>query len=158
MTSQVKSACELLCPSAQPDWSNSIAIGVVSGSAHEPRTTNFPNAVPVGEKLLALSEPVNPTEVFRFAAPCICNGCAHFQDQEGSLITKIVQLFPAVVDHLPACPIRPQCRWWKQEGRAACLRCPQVVTDNCNPSDSMRLVSDPEATIQDCLSGTRDTS
>jgi hypothetical protein len=40
-----------------------------------------------------------------------------------------------VVDALPACAIRPACRWWQQEGKAACQRCPQVVTQAYAPSE-----------------------
>src|SRR5437763_115569 len=30
---------------------------------------------------------------------------------------------------LPRCGIRPRCRWFAQNGRAACEVCPLVVTD-----------------------------
>jgi len=33
-----------------------------------------------------------------------------------------------VVSELPSCQIRDTCRWFAEEGGAACLRCPQVVT------------------------------
>ena len=40
-----------------------------------------------------------------------------------------------VVGALPRCAIRPTCRWFRQEGREACLRCPQVATELRNPSE-----------------------
>jgi hypothetical protein len=132
-----------LCPSAQPDWQGSVAIGVVGGSADDPRVAHFPNTLPVTEGLLVLAKPVTPSEVFRFAAPCLCNGCAHFESEHCRLAARIVQLLPAVTERLPGCSIRPNCRWWKQEGKAACLRCPQVVTDNYNPSERMRDAATP---------------
>jgi hypothetical protein len=39
--------------------------------------------------------------------------------------------------------VRSTCRWWMQEGRAACTRCPQVVTADHAPTDAMTKVSDP---------------
>jgi hypothetical protein len=59
------------------------------------------------------------------------------------LAAKIVRWVPTVVDKLPACAIRAECRWWHQEGKAACLRCPQVVTDNFKPTPAMRDASNP---------------
>jgi hypothetical protein len=132
-----------LCPSAQPDWQGSVAIGVVGGTAHEPRLSQFSSPMPVTEELLSLTKPVTPTEVFRFAAPCMCSGCLHFKDQECRLASRIVHLLPVVTDELPACSIRSLCRWWVQEGKAACMRCAQVVTDDYNPSEVMRLAAMP---------------
>jgi hypothetical protein len=142
------STCKPLCPSAQPDWPDSVAIGVVNGSSDEPRLRHFDAPISVDDERLALSGPVTPTEVLRFAATCIGSKCAHFQGQQCQLVSNIVQLLPAVVEQLPVCTIRPQCRWWQQEGKAACLRCPQVVTDNYNPSDRMRLAAAPAITLR----------
>ena len=47
----------------------------------------------------------------------------------------IVDLLPAVTEALPACRIRPECRWYRQEGRPACMRCPQVVTQTYQPTE-----------------------
>ena len=77
-----------------------------------------------------------PDEVFRIAAPCACSGCGHFDSTQSSctLAQKIVRWVPMVSESLPVCSIRSECRWWQQEGRAACLRCPQVVTRNGKPA------------------------
>ena len=132
-----------LCPSAEPAMTGSVAFGVVGGTASEPRVRHLARPVPVSAELLELAHPVRPTEVFRFAAPCACNACPNFQDSHCSLATRIVKWLPAVVDSLPVCSIRPRCRWWRDEGKAACLRCPQVVTDNYQPSDQMRQTCAP---------------
>jgi hypothetical protein len=137
----------LLCPSAEPGMPGSLAIGIVGGTADEPRLRHLERPLPVTEQLLALAEPVRPTEVFRFAAPCARGACPNFQSGRCSLATRIVRLLPPVTGGLPPCQIRPHCRWWREEGKAACLRCPQVVTDDYNPTDRMRLVSDPSAPI-----------
>jgi hypothetical protein len=132
-----------ICPSAQPQWEGSVAIGVVGGTAQEPRVTHLSPLLPVTSELLTLANPVAPTEVFRFAAPCLRGECRHFADAKCNLAARIVELLPVVSDKLPTCAIRPNCRWWLQEGKAACFRCPQVVTDNYNPSQMMRLAADP---------------
>jgi hypothetical protein len=137
-----------LCPSAQPDWEGASVIGVVGGTAEEPRTAHLVAPQPVTNEILSLSGPVTPTEVFRFAAPCMSSGCVHFADSQCRLATRIVKLLPAVVERLPGCAIRSHCRWWQQEGKAACMRCPQVVTDNYNPSEQMRQAADPSSSIE----------
>ncbi|MEH2255413.1 hypothetical protein [Nostoc sp.] len=46
---------------------------------------------------------------------------------------RIVEKLLPVAEALPPYSIRRDCRWWQQEGKAACMRCPQVITDNYNP-------------------------
>src|SRR6266545_1833905 len=115
-----------LCPSAQPEWEGAVAIGVVGGTVEEPRVRPLARPLPVSQKLLQLAEPVRPTEVFRFAAPCLCTGCRHFGESACQLAAKVVRMLPVVTDALPECDIRPRCRWFAQEGGEACLRCPQI--------------------------------
>jgi hypothetical protein len=132
------------CPSAQPHMEGSTILGVVGGTPEQPRLAYLAEPRPVTEGVLALALPVLPTAVFRFAAPCAGHGCQHFDGLNCRLATRIVQLLPPVVDGLPACHLRPECRWWQQEGKAACLRCPLVVTDVGNPSELQRRVADPD--------------
>jgi hypothetical protein len=49
------------------------------------------------------------------------------------------------VDGLPPCSIRPGCMWWRQEGKNACLRCPQVVTETRHATDEQRQVAGAQA-------------
>jgi hypothetical protein len=133
----------LLCPSSSPDSQESMVIGVIGGTGEQPHMRHLEQPVPVTEEILALTGPVTPTEVFRFASPCLCSSCANFADSRCSLATRIVRLLPVATETLPPCRIRSRCRWWHEEGREACLRCPQVVTDNYSPSDLMRLASEP---------------
>jgi hypothetical protein len=139
------------CPSAQPDWENSTVFGIITGTTEEPRLAYLTEAQPVTDELLALSAPVKPTEVFRFAAPCAGSGCHHFDGTQCRLATKIVQLLPEVTADLPPCRLRPDCRWWQQEGKAACMRCPQVVTEFYHPSEPLRLAADPTIHPEDLI-------
>jgi len=98
--------------------------------------------VPITDDLLGLTAPVDPTEVLRIAAPCQ-EACCHFDGKDCRLVARLVQILPAVNDALPACRIRPDCRWFLQEGRVACQRCPQVVTCVLNPSEEMSRAAMP---------------
>jgi len=136
-----------LCPSARPEMEGSVLFGVVGGTAEEPRLAYLTEPHPVTDELLALSGPVTPTEVFRFAAPCAENACQHFDGSTCRLAARTARLLPPVVEVLPPCRLRPTCRWWRQEGRAACVRCPQIVTDNYHPSADIERAADPEWVI-----------
>jgi len=125
----------LLCPSAQPEMAGSHILGVVGGEATAPEVAYLTTALPVTPELLALTGPVKPTEVFRFAAHCEEQACRHFDGTHCQLATRIIQMLPAVGRTLPACLIRPTCRWYHQEGKAACFRCPQIMTETSAASD-----------------------
>jgi len=133
----------ICCPSAEANWEGSTLLGVVGGTVEAPRVAYLTTPQPVTGELLALTGAVKPEEVLRFAAPCAGNACQHFDGAECRLVKKVVRLLPLVVEKLPACHLRPHCRWWKQEGRAACLRCPQIVSESYQPSEALRLVADP---------------
>jgi hypothetical protein len=118
-----------LCPSAQPGMDNCRILGVVQqdeGSA--PRVVYLNEILPATEEVLALSAPLKPTEIFRLSATCAEHKCPHFDGADCRLATRIVQILPAVVDDLPPCTIRKECRWFSQEGGAACKRCPEITT------------------------------
>ena len=132
-----------LCPSARPEWIGSIVFGVVSGTVEDPRVAYLPKPQPVTDELIAQASPVTPTEVFRTAAACAKSDCQHFDGKDCRLAMRIVEKLPAVVEGLPPCSIRRDCRWWQQEGKAACMRCPQVITDNYNASGLIVEVATP---------------
>jgi hypothetical protein len=117
--------------------------GVIGGTAAEPRLAYLDEPAPATGDLLALAGEVQPTEVFRMAAPCVESKCTHFDGRNCGLATRIVQILPAVVDALPHCVIRKDCRWFQQEGKSACTRCPQVVTLNCAASEEMVQAATP---------------
>jgi hypothetical protein len=120
-----------------------VAFGVVGGSAEEPVVSYLEETVPVTPQLLQLSVPVKPTEVFRFAAPCAETGCRHFSGSECSLARKVAATVPTTFERLPPCRIRGSCRWWAEQGRAACLRCPLVVTEHHSAAPALRDAADP---------------
>jgi hypothetical protein len=136
-----------LCPSAQPTMEGSVVFGVLDTRTEVPRVGYLVEPRPVTDELLALASPVAPTQIFRFGAACGGCACRHFDGSDCRLVTRIVQLLPAVVDGLPACRLRPSCRWWQQEGKAACLRCPQIITETLDPPELYRLAADPHTPV-----------
>jgi hypothetical protein len=132
-----------LCPSAHPEMAQSRIFGVMGGSVEEPRVIYLDETTPATGDVLALAGPVKPIEVFRIAATCVESACRHFDGKDCQLAARIVQILPAVTEALPACRIRQDCRWFEQEGRSACLRCPQVITQNYTPSEKMVRAATP---------------
>lgn len=133
----------LLCPSAHPEMAESRVFGMIGGTEHEPRVEYLDQPAPVTDELMALAGPVKPIEVFRIAAPCVEQKCRHFDGHDCQLASRIVQILPAVTNSLPPCRVRQDCRWFRQEGGAACQRCPQVITQNYAPSDDMVRAATP---------------
>lgn len=128
----------LLCPSAQPDMKEPRILGVVGGTAEQPELQYLNEYLQASDELLATAAPAKPGQIFRIAARCEEKACCHFDGVRCNLATRIVQILPAVTEGLPACLIRPTCRWYQQEGRAACLRCPQVITETYEPSEDYK--------------------
>jgi hypothetical protein len=130
-----------LCPSAQPGMDNCRVLGVVQQDGPSPRIVYLNELLPATNDVLALSAPLKPTEVYRLAATCAEHKCPHFDGADCRLATRIVQILPAVVDALPPCTIRKDCRWFSQEGAAACRCCPEVTTVSYDLSPTTREVS-----------------
>lgn len=135
MAHQDRAPSQIDCPSAQPDGEGAKIYGVVTGSPEARRIAYLTQPRPVTPELLALTGDVKPTEVYRIAAPCASNGCKHFAGNACTLAQRVVAFMEPVVDGLPFCNIRRTCRWFYQEGKAACVRCPQVITERRDASD-----------------------
>jgi hypothetical protein len=130
----------LRCPSAQPGMDELQVLGVFT-PGDEPRVAYLDEPMPATADVLKLAEPVAPLEVFRLAARCEEKRCIHFDGKDCQLAVRIVDMLPVVTADVPRCTIRPECRWFRQEGRAACLRCPQVLTLDGESSDLRRQVA-----------------
>ena len=126
------------CPSSTPEIPGSEIFGIVEGTVEQPNVTYLDPPLPATPELLAAAAPVEPTEIYRFVGTCLETGCQQFGKGQCQLAKRIVQGVPAVASTLPPCAIRHRCRWWHQEGEAACHRCPQIVRTNYAPSDTLR--------------------
>jgi len=140
----MKQKSDLLCPSAQHDWEDARLFAVMGGTPENPEAAYLDQTQPITEELLKMTEPVSPSEVFRFSAPCAQGKCGHYDNdhEKCKLVAKTVRLTEVVVQKLARCAIRSECRWWSQEGAVACQRCPQVVTTNFAPSNEMKIAAD----------------
>jgi len=67
---------------------------------------------------------------FRFSNKCVQSGCKQWTGKECGVIKAVLALesIPAKKD-LPDCSIRKTCRWFSQEGPAACNGCRYVITN-----------------------------
>jgi hypothetical protein len=131
------------CPSGQPDMPGAQLFGIVGGTEVEPRVEWLEKTVPVTPELLAKAAPVEPQRIFRVAVACQESRCVHFDGTDCKLAQRIVNLVPAATDRLPPCAIRASCRWFGQEGRAACLRCPVIVTHSYDPTAAIAQAATP---------------
>lgn len=102
--------------------------GIVGGDTGNPRLSYLQKGVVVPEEMLVPPAGISPTRIFRFAGECVGAQCAQFGGGQCQLGTKISQMLDPVTDAPPACTIRATCRWFAENGTAACVRCPQVVT------------------------------
>lgn len=134
---------DLLCPSAPADAAGAVVIGVVGGTADTPRVAYLDARTPVTAEILSQTGGVGANRVLRTAARCAQGACGHYDGADCALAARLVANLAAAVDRPPPCAIRPSCRWWKQEGRAACARCPQIVTESQSRSAAFRLAAQP---------------
>jgi len=130
-----------LCPSAQPGMDRCRVLGVLQRDGPSPVLQYLEQSLPATPEVLALAAPLKPTEVFRLAATCAEHKCPHFDGVNCRLASRIVRLLPPTVEALPPCTIRKECRWFLQEGAAACKRCPEITTVTYDLSPQAREVS-----------------
>lgn len=121
----------LFCPSAQPGLNGSLILGIIDRSSDSPRVSYLdrPARVTSGTLLAFTGSDARPTAIFRFAAPCKQAGCHNWNGSICKVAEQLVQILPTA-RQLPDCKLRPVCRWFDQEGASACVRCPQVLTDD----------------------------
>ncbi len=73
-----------------------------------------------------------PERRFRFSSACIEDQCRHWTGVRCQVIDHALmvadEVVPAENQTAPKCSIRPDCRWFSQEGPEACQVCPFVIT------------------------------
>lgn len=116
-------------------------LGVVQRQGPKPMLEYLKEPLPATPAILAMAAPLKPTEVFRLSATCAEHKCPHFDGTDCRFVTRVVRILPEVVDILPPCIIRKECRWYFQEGGTACKRCPEVTTVTYDLSPQLQEVS-----------------
>ena len=139
------------CPSADPHDPDASVLGVVGGTAEQPRIVYLAEPVRVTPELLAKLGDAPVTGALRVTAPCKERACSHFRDSQCSLITKIVRATPEALPDapVPRCHLRSRCRWWQQENVRACRRCPVVLTDDFYADELQWWITDPANSAED---------
>lgn len=140
-------AAELpVCPSAQPDMEGAAVFGIVNGTPEVPRVSYLKKEAVVDLDRLPDLGPLKPGHLFRISATCEKSRCIHFSGERCMLAQRIVDKLPPVVDRLPPCQIRRDCRWHAEQGPAACYRCPQIVTYAAENMHSLVDIAVPAST------------
>lgn len=139
-----------MCPSSRWNHEHARVFGVVGGDAHAPKVMFLKQLLVPSKELEAKLGDVTPEEVYRVAAPCSGSKCGHHNaDTKGcKLVEKIVDTVAPVVDDYAVCLIRANCVWWEQEGVNACLRCPQIATNNRWRSKEITRASNPNSDVR----------
>ncbi len=131
----------LQCPSAHPELPGARLLGVVRRTDGAPaRVEYLGETVPASPEVLAIAGTVAPTEIFRFSAPCAEGACQHYEGHRCTLASRITKSLPVVDQELPSCAIRPACRWFREQGPEACLRCAWVVTETADVGETTAVL------------------
>lgn len=111
----------ILCPAA-PLTEGALLFGMVDRRG---QVSYSQAAIPVTKKLL-VELPVAAEDQFRFASACARSACVHWSG-ECSLSSRLSEFQTFGQDDaeegLPSCSIRPQCRWYLQDGPQMCSHC-----------------------------------
>jgi hypothetical protein len=131
---------EYSCPSSQPTVEGAQIFGIIGGTVDRPHASYLKKGVEVTPDLIEQVGDIDPKRVFRFSGQCMNSACGQFRNGQCRLGQDIVRMLKPVVEQLPACTIRATCRWYAENGRDACLRCPQVVTTTTQLDHELQAV------------------
>jgi len=124
----------IACPSA-PCAPGAVLVGIALSGG---RIAYASDRIVVDDEFLrAAQEQGWPERRFRFSTPCARAACSQWTGSQCGVIETVLDATgstrgsAASIDEqsLPACVIRPRCRWFLQRGTEACGVCPIVVTD-----------------------------
>jgi hypothetical protein len=126
-------ADEYTCPSA-PCEPGATLLGLVG---EDGRIGYLTPALRIDEEFVARVERGrSPRKRFRFAGPCLEGECRQWTGSRCGVVDTVFDAVEKLAPQpareegvLPRCAIRSSCRWFAQEGAAACAACPFVITD-----------------------------
>ena len=133
----------LKCPSARPEMPDAVVLGVIRERDGWSFVHHLAEPLPVTPAVLALAGDAPVGQVFRFAADCATDACAHFDGEKCRLATKLARAPLDRARTLPPCRIRRDCRWYAQEGNAACFVCPLILSETAAPANDLVQAADP---------------
>lgn len=135
-------APETLCPSAPAHSQGAVLIGVATVMAGRLQIANTAQPVSASQELFDAASPYAPEQLFRFANRCGADACKHFDGSSCQLAAGAVRHLEETSSRIPPCSIRVRCRWFQQEGPSICLRCPQIITQQASPTETMERIVD----------------
>ena len=123
-------AAERTCPST-PAANATVFLGMIMPNR---RVAYVTPATPASVVLDGVDGSDGPAEsAYRFAGPCVTSSCGFWTGEHCGLGARLVESYQDIADadeaDLPKCAIRRTCRWFAEQGRAACSPCSHVITD-----------------------------
>ncbi|MBK7359176.1 MAG: hypothetical protein IPI45_06280 [Saprospiraceae bacterium] len=124
----MKTTKTILCPSSRAQTgARLLGIRQEDGSM-----AILPEPLKIDNSFIDISHQLAPAEQqFRFTNKCVESGCKQWTGARCGVADKLIQACSSIqlANTLPECGIRPQCRWYKQNGDEACKICPLVITE-----------------------------
>ena len=125
---QEKQTNKILCPSSRcKPGAQLLGLRLENG-----KMGILPQTLPIDQQFIENTRAGSiPEERFRFVNKCVENGCKQWTGKRCGIADTIIQHLDEIVEEtvLPACEIRPRCRWFMQLGENACRICPYVITE-----------------------------
>lgn len=118
----------ILCPSSRAQTGARL-LGI---RQEDGRVAILPEPLKIDESFIDISNQLAHAEQqFRFTNKCVESGCKQWTGQRCGVSDNLIQAsqFLKLDNSLPECGIRAQCRWYNQNGAAACNICPLVITE-----------------------------
>jgi hypothetical protein len=130
MTAEQRPA-DRMCPSTTAS-NSTVFLGMIMPTGKVAYVTP---EVPSATVLSTLEESGTPLESqYRFAGPCVTSKCGFWTGEHCGLGAKLAESYQSAnlpdPESLPKCAIRRTCRWFAEQGPAACSPCSYVVTDS----------------------------
>jgi hypothetical protein len=131
MTRQREEPPERMCPST-PAANATVFLGMITPAG---RVAYVTPAVPSATVLQTLDDTAGTLESrYRFAGRCVTGSCGFWTGDHCGLGAKLAASYQEVAGaapaELPRCAIRRTCRWFAEQGAAACSPCSYVTTDS----------------------------
>lgn len=114
---------ELDCPSMLPDLARAVIAKVVVG---EERLEFVAEEIQVPASLPLAADPESLLRRARFVGSCRAGECGHWTGVSCRLGHAIARVDIPSSIHISRCSIRSSCRWYKENGSAACRPCQHV--------------------------------
>lgn len=121
---------ERMCPSTTAA-NSTVFLGMITPAG---RVAYVTPAIPSDVALADLDSTVRVESTYRLAGPCVTSKCGFWTGDHCGLGARLVESYEHDTDaeqlDLPKCAIRRTCRWYAEQGKAACSPCSYVVTDS----------------------------